>query len=359
MRNLNTHLEDAVRNARILVVDDEESNVVLLERLLEVSKFENVFSTTDSSRAVQLCSELEPDLLCLDLRMPDPDGFEILSQLEPWTQGSPRLPIIVLTADSNREVKRRALAAGASDFLSKPFDMAEVTLRAFNLLLTRMLQLELRDQNKQLEERVRERTRDLEEARIEVLDRLAFAAEYRDDATGSHAERIGRLSALTARELGLSDETVDLIRRAAPLHDVGKLGLSDEILLRDGQLTPEELEVMTLHVQIGAEILGRSRSQLLQAAEEIALTHHERWDGTGYPARLKAEAIPLAGRIVAVADAFDTLVHRRAEPLSCEDALAEIGRLAGRDFDPQVAAAFASLGVELLADDAEQLRLVA
>ena len=351
--------EQAILQARILIVDDQEANVTLLERLLAVSDFVNVATTTDSSKAVELCAELEPDLVLLDLQMPPPDGFEVMSQLAPWTQGSTRLPILVLTADATRETKRHALAVGATDFLSKPFDTTEVVLRIRNLLLTRLLQVELRDQNKLLERRVQERTRDLEEARLEILERLAFAAEYRDDATGQHAQRIGRLAALVARELGLPDETVELIRRAAPLHDVGKLGLSDAVLLKQGHLTPEEMEAMKLHTIIGGEILGRSRLPLLRMSEEIALAHHERWDGSGYPAGLKGDEIPLAGRIVAVADAFDVLTQRRTDPVLPEEALAEIRRLAGRQFDPRVAEVLLSLGPELLSKPPDHLDLVA
>jgi putative two-component system response regulator len=349
----------ALNDARILIVDDQEANVQLLEHLLAVSDFTNVFSTTDSSRAVPMCAELEPDLLLLDLQMPAPDGFEVLGQLEPWIQSSARLPILVLTADPAPETKRRALSLGASDFLSKPLDMAEVTLRIKNLLLTRLLQLELRDQNKALEQSVRDRTRDLDEARSEVLERLAFAAEYRDDVTGAHAQRIGVLSALVAAELGLPAETVELIRRAAPLHDVGKIGISDAILLKKGQFTPEEHEVMKQHVSIGVEILGRSRSPLLRMAEEIALTHHERWDGSGYPSGLKAEEIPLSGRIVAVADVFDAITYRRRDAPSAEQALEEIQSLSGVHFDPKIIAALASLGLDVLRKAAGELDLVA
>jgi cyclic di-GMP phosphodiesterase len=351
--------EHALKDARILIVDDQEPNVTLLERLLEVSDFTKVSSTTDSSQAVSMCAELDPDLLLLDLQMPAPDGFEILGQLQPWIQSSARLPILVLTADTTSETKRRALSLGASDFLSKPLDMAEVTLRIKNLLMTRLLQVELRDQNKSLEQRVRERTRDLEEARAEALERLALTAEYRDDATGAHARRIGELSAFLARTLGLPDETVDLIHRAAPLHDVGKVGISDAILLKKGTFTPEEFEVMKLHVVIGAEILGRSRSPQLKMAEEIALTHHERWDGSGYPAGLKGEAIPIAGRIVAVADVFDAIISRRSDAPSVEQALAEIRGLSGVHFDPRIVEAFAGSGPDALREMAMELDLVA
>jgi putative two-component system response regulator len=350
--------EQSILGARLLIVDDQEVNVMLLESLLEVSGFESVASTTDSSRAVDLCAQLEPDLVLLDLDMPPPDGFEVMSQLAPWVQGRPRLPVLVLTADATPETKRRALAAGATDFLTKPFDTTEVVLRIRNLLATRLLQVELRDQNRLLEQRVRERTRDLEEARLEILERLAFAAEYRDDATGEHAQRIGRLSALVARRLDLQGEAVELIRHAAPLHDVGKLGLSDSVLLKQGKLSPDEYEAMKLHTSLGAEILGRSRSSLLRMSEEIALNHHERWDGGGYPAGLRGDEIPISARIVAVADAFDAMTRRR-EPMSAEEALAELRRLAGEQFDPMVVEALAALGTDPLADPDDVLELVA
>jgi putative two-component system response regulator len=336
------------KRARILIVDDHEPNVMLLERLLEVGDFTNVHSTSDSSQAISLCAELEPDLVLLDLHMPPPDGFEVLGQLEPWIRGSTRLPVIVLTGDDARETKMQALSLGASDFLSKPFDTSEVVLRIENQILTRSLQLELRCQNKSLEERVRERTRDLEEARAELVERLALAAEYREDATGEHAQRVGEVAASLATELGLAEDMVELIRQAAPLHDVGNIGVPDTVLLKQGQLTPLEQEAKKLHVSIGSEILGRSRSRLLQIAEEIARTHHERWDGGGYLTGLHGEDIPIAGRIVAVADAFDTLTHRRParESLTRDEALAEIRRSSGRRFEPRIVEALGALDPE-------------
>jgi putative two-component system response regulator len=353
--------EAAVESARILVVDDQAPNVTLLERLLDVSGFGNVVSTTDSSRVLGLCAEAEPDLILLDLQMPAPDGFEVMTQLAPWIHGPTRLPILVLTADTTREAKQRALSLGATDFLSKPFDTTEVVLRIRNLLTTRLLQLELRGQNRLLDRRVRARTRDLEEARFEIADRLALAAEYRDDTTGEHTRRVGRAAAIVAREFGLEDELVELLRRAAPLHDVGKLAIADSILLKHGPLTPVEYEVMKVHATVGSEILGRSRSRLLQVAEEIALTHHERWDGSGYPAGLKGEAIPISGRIVAIVDVFDALTHRRPykEAWTVGDAVGEIIRLGGSHFDPQLTAVFAAIDPELLLSRARNLDLVA
>lgn len=217
----------------------------------------------------------------------------------------------------------------------------------------------LQNQSDLLERRVRDRTEALEESRLETLQRLAIAAEYRDDDTHQHTERVGRAAALLARQLGLPDETVALIRRAAPLHDIGKVGISDSILLKPGKLTPAEFEVMQAHVDIGAKILANGKFTVLRLAQEIALTHHERWDGNGYQRGLRGEAIPLPGRIVAVADVFDALTHDRpykqAWPL--DEAVAEITGLAGAQFDPRVVEAFADLDHHRLLEPVEEFDL--
>ncbi len=349
-------MPDRITGAGILIVDDQPANVLALEGLLEVSDFRNLFSTTKPSEVVDLCTQRAPDLVILDLHMPGMDGFEILGRLTPWTRGSTRLPVLVMTADISQEARRRALELGAKDFLTKPFDPAETILRITNLLETRLLQLDLRNHTRELEREVRERTVELEGSRLEVLERLAFAAEYRDDETRDHTERIGRASALTARELGLPEATVGLIRRAAPLHDIGKLAVPDSILLKPGRLSPEEFEVMKSHVTIGAEILGGGRSALMQLGAEIALTHHERWDGSGYGSGLHGDYIPISGRIVAVADSFDALTHSRpykeAWPLA--DAVAKIRGLSGDHFDPHVVEAFDALDHEALLDSVEE-----
>jgi cyclic di-GMP phosphodiesterase len=331
-----------MRDACVLVVDDESANVLLLERLLEVSDFTNVVSTTDSSQAIGLCTTHEPDLIVLDLHMPDPDGFEVMGMLSPWIQGPTKLPVLVATADVNPETKRRALAAGARDFLTKPLDPSEVVVRIENLLEARLLQRELREQTKALEKAVEEQSQELTDAGLEIIEPLAAASAFRDDDQAEHALRVGRTSALLARELALHEETVEMVGRAARLHDVGKIGLSDDVLLRPpGKLAPEDLELKKSHVAIGAAILGRGRSPLLRMAAEIARTHHERWDGSGYPDGLRGEQIPMPGRIVGLADTFDVLVHTAAMPLP--DAVARLQDLAGRDFDPAVVRAFEAL----------------
>jgi putative two-component system response regulator len=340
------NVDQAIYEARIMIVDDQEANVLLLERLLSTSGFTSIVSTTESAHAVALCAEHDPDIVLLDLQMPPPDGFEVLRLLEERITGPERLPVLILTADPSSERRRRALAMGASDFLSKPFDTTEALLRIRNLLLTHMLQRELRRQNASLEQRVLTRTRQLDEARIEVIERLARAAEYRDDSTGLHTRRVGRTAALIAQQLGLAEDLVERIRRAAPLHDVGKIGIPDAILLKPGKLTRAEFEEMKHHTRIGAEILGQNRSKLMRLSEEIALTHHEHWDGSGYPAGLIGESIPISGRNDAVADVFDALTNIRPyKPAwSLHEALAEIQRLSGTHFDPAVVAAFMSIG---------------
>lgn len=336
-----------IHQARILIVDDQAANTRLLERILRRAGYTRLTSTTDSREVLSIFTSLQPDLVLLDLMMPHVNGFEVMEQLKPLIPSGDYLPILVLTADVTGEVKRRALSAGAKDFLTKPFDAIEVLLRIDNLLKTRMLHLQLREQNHMLDEKVRERTLRLEEAQIEILERLAEAAEYRDDATGKHTKRVGQISGMIAHVLDLPAAEVELIRQAAPLHDVGKIGIPDSILLKPGKLTAEEFEVMKTHTTIGARMLANGRSELTQMAECIALMHHERWDGTGYPGKLRGEEIPLVGRIVSVADVFDALTHERpykgAWPV--EEALAEIERQSGRQFDPRVAEAFLSLRV--------------
>ncbi len=337
--------EAALQLSKILIVDDEEANVRLLERTLQRWGYTNLVSTTDSREAVPLFEQHRPDLILLDLMMPHIDGFTVMESVNALLPEGVFLPILVLTADANPQVKRRALSAGAKDFLTKPFDQTELLLRIMNMLETRFLHLQLANQNQILEQKVAERTRDLAASQLEILERLAHAAEYRDDDTGQHTNRVGHIAALIAKEMALPPARVELIRRAAPLHDVGKIGVPDNILLKPGRLTPEEFEIIKPHTTIGAALLSGGHSAMVKIAESIALTHHERWDGNGYPVGLKAEDIPLEGRIVSIADVFDALSHdrpyKKAWPL--EECIAEIERNSGRQFDPQVVTAFLEL----------------
>lgn len=327
--------------ARVLIVDDSESRCRLLVEILHSFGFSNVRTVKDPRQVLALYTTFRPDVILLDLWMPYLDGFAILEQLRPRVLDGLPVPIIVLTADDTPEAKQRALSLGAKDFLTAPFDDEEVRLRISNLLETRLLQARLRGQNKILEEQIEERTDELERARLEIVRRLALAAEYRDDNTGKHAERVGKTSGAVALNLGKSTTYVDTIKEAAPLHDVGKIGISDQILLKPGKLTSDEFDLIKTHTAIGARILSGSRVRVLQIAEEIALTHHERWDGRGYHG-LKGDAIPLCGRIVAIADVFDALKSDRPykSAWTHEQAIEEIESQRGKQFDPDVVDAF-------------------
>ncbi len=346
--------DTTLRAAQILLVDDHEANVRLLERILQQAGYTNLRRTTDPRQVLPLFAEAQPDLIVLDLHMPHLDGFAVLEQLRPLIPPGTYLPILVLTADISRDAKQRALAMGARDFLTKPLDHAEVLLRIKNLLETRYLHRALRAQNQQLEQRVRERTRSLEAAQLEILERLALAAEYRDDDTGEHIERVGRIAAQLARALGLRDAEVELVRRAAPLHDVGKIGIPDAILLKPGPLTEEEWETMKRHSEFGRDILtGAGMDEIA----EFVLHLHERYDGRGYPQELSGEGIPLESRILHIADAFEAMtsarVYRKGLPLDA--AIEEVERHAGSQFDPEAARVLLDLvrSGEISVDSAE------
>jgi putative two-component system response regulator len=333
---------DILADARILIVDDEESNVILLQKILERAGCRHVECVTDPLRLTDASLEaFAPDLLLLDLYMPHVSGFEVMEELG-RREAAAAIPVMVLTADNTSEVKWRALAMGARDFLTKPFDATEVLLRASNLLEMRLLHRDLAEQNSVLEEKVRARTEQLREARDDVLERLAMAAEFRDDATGQHTKRVGRTAGDLASAMGLSAEEIERIARTAPLHDVGKIGVPDAVLLKRGVLGPDEFDEVSKHTTIGARMLSGEAFPLLDVAKLIALTHHERWDGTGYPQGLRGEAIPTAGRIVAVADAFDAMTHDRPYRKACsvDAAISEIRDRRGTQFDPDVVDAF-------------------
>jgi len=329
-------------------VDDEPAHGQLLEQSLQVWGFTNVVSTTDPHQVLPLYQRQRPDLIVLDLRMPGLDGFQVMEQLQHIVPTGDYLPILVVSAEYTPQARRKALSMGARDFLTKPYDLHELLLRITNMLELRLLHRYMESQTLLLEESVRERTQALEQAQLETLERLALAGEYRDDDTGLHTQRVGKMAAQLAWCLGLAGEFVSMIRRAAPLHDVGKIAIADGILLKAGALDDEEWATMKGHTTKGAAMLAGSQAPSLQCAEEIAITHHERWDGSGYPAGLVGDAIPMAGRLVAVADVFDALTHERpykaAWPI--DKAIHEIQAQSGRQFDPLVIEAFLTLKLE-------------
>jgi putative two-component system response regulator len=340
-----TSTGESLRQARILIVDDEQANVSVLERLLRRAGYQQLASTTLPREVPALFDSFHPDLVCLDLRMPDLDGLGVLQALAPRLAEAGYLPILMLTGDTSPKSKRRALMLGASDFLTKPFDADEILLRIRNLLEPRFMHLRLREQNLHLEDRVADRTRELDAARIEVLERLARAAEFRDDATGQHTRRVGVVSEMLARAVGMEPGEAELIGRSAPLHDVGKIGIPDQILLKPGTLSPDEFEVMKQHTTIGAELLAGGRSLVMRTAEIIALNHHERWSGAGYPAGRSGEQIPRSARVVALADVFDALTHPRPyrPAWALTDVLAAIQAGIGQHFEPALGETFLRL----------------
>ena len=329
---------DLLRNAaHILVIDDEETNLRLIKQMLRHAGYRHVTTIQDARTLEPQIVETPPDLVIVDLHMPGRDGFSVIQAMQPWIV-SDHLPILVVSGDGSSAARHRALSLGARDFLTKPFDLTEMTLRVRNQLETRLLYQDVRKQNRALLEAIHGRTRELEHTRIEMIERLAIAAEYRDDNTSKHTERVGTMSARIAEAIGVSTAEVRLLRRAAPLHDVGKIGIPDQLLRKSTALTADEMAVMRTHTIIGANILGGSDAPLLKLAELIALSHHERWDGDGYPHRLSSEQIPLAGRIVAVADAFDALTNDRPyrKALAIDASMREIAAHRDKQFDNRV-----------------------
>jgi putative two-component system response regulator len=326
-------------DACILIVDDEPRNVRVLKRVLAAAGYRRVTAITAPRDAIARFAEIEPDLLLLDLHMPEIDGMAVMERLRAEMPASEYFPILMLSGDDSPQACQQALAMGASDFVAKPFDMPEVLLRIRNLLETRSLHRQVAKHNHELERKVRERTAELDTAQLDTIARLALAAEFRDDETGRHTQRVGALSELLARAMGWSDSDTALLGLAAPLHDVGKIGIPDAILRKSGLLTVGERKTMEGHTTIGARILSGGRSSFIQLAEKVALSHHERWDGQGYPERRVGPAIPSAARIVAVADFFDATVHdrvyRKAWPM--DEVFAAIAAMSGSAFDPAVA----------------------
>jgi putative two-component system response regulator len=293
----------------LLIVDDEAANVKLLEKVLAVEGYSNVQATTDPRQALDIIREQGTDLVLLDLNMPHLNGFEVMAQIHAHLESPP--VILVLTAQTDLEHRLRALREGARDYIAKPFEIPELLARVRNLLEVHLLQQQLHRENEFLEARVSARTWELHDSRLDIIRRLGRAAEFRDNETGLHIIRMSKYSQILGRRAGMSEAEAELLLQASPMHDIGKIGIPDHILLKPGKLDAQEWETIKTHVRIGADLLDGNPAPLLRMARDIALTHHEKWDGSGYPSGLSGEAIPLVGRVVAVADVFDALTSAR------------------------------------------------
>ncbi len=321
----------------IVIVDDVEANLLLLKHFISQQEgAHEVQAYTDPQQALTHCQTAMPDLVIVDYMMPVLDGVAFIQRLRA-TAGRGSVPVLMVTANDEVDVRHRALESGANDFLTKPLDHVEFRARLRNMLALRAGQKKLEDRAAWLAEEVLKATEEVVRRERETIVRLSKAAEFRDPETGGHIQRMAHYSWLIAVGLGLPLEEQQLMLEAAPMHDVGKVGIPDHILLKPGRLDPDELVIMQQHAAMGHQILAGSASPLLQMAATIALSHHEKFDGSGYPNRLAGEAIPLVGRIVAVADVFDALTSARPyKPAwEMERALAFLREQRGVHFDPQ------------------------
>lgn len=338
----------------ILIVDDNETNLLLLASLTKQFSTSEAKCMTDPVAALTWCTQNRPGLVLVDYRMPIMSGTEFIRALRDLP-GMHDIPIIMITTESERSVRQEALMCGATDFLSKPLDTIELRLKVRNLLALGRAQLLVADRAALLEHEVKAATATIMARERELVSRLARAAEFRDPETGAHVVRMARYSALIAERLGLPPAFQQMVLEAAPMHDVGKLATPDHILLKPGRLDPDEMAIMRRHAAIGAGILSGSNSPLLQLAEQIARGHHEKFDGSGYPAGVAGEAIPLAARIVAVADVFDALTserpYKKAWPI--EAARKFIAERSGTHFCPRCVDAFLGAWDAVLAIRAE------
>jgi putative two-component system response regulator len=326
---------------QVLIIDDTEINLILFSALVKKLEDCDAHVFSDSRLGLQWARENVPDLVIVDYMMPDLDGLEFIRLLRE-TSGRKMVPLLMITANDQKEIRYRALDLGANDFLTKPVDKVEFLARAKNMLSLNQARKQLADHASWLAGEVRKATRQIVDRERETVFRLSKAAEYRDPETGAHILRMAHFSQVIARELGLSEAEQQLLLEAAPMHDIGKVGIADKILLKPGRLDADEFEIMKQHAVYGYELLKGSSSQVLQAGAEIALGHHEKFDGSGYPNGLQGEAIPLFSRIVAVADVFDALTSERPykKAWTLEAAVDFLNAGAGTHFDPACVKAF-------------------
>lgn len=324
----------------VLVVDDTPENIDLLVESLRDEYI--VKAAINGDMALKIVQKSQPDLILLDVMMPGIDGFEVCRQLKA-NYITRHIPVIFVTAMIGSDDEIKGLSLGAVDYITKPISPPIVQARV-------KTHLALSDQNRELERKVQERTQQLEETRLQIIQRLGRAAEYKDNETGLHVIRMSLYAYELAIAAGMSEEDANLLKHAAPMHDIGKIGIPDEILKKKGRLDDDELVIMRTHSQIGAEIIGDDSSEVLKLAKTVALTHHEKWDGSGYPNGLAGEKIPSVGRIVAIADVFDALTserpYKKAWPV--EEALSFMNSQAGTHFDPYLIEIFLSISDKIL-----------
>lgn len=359
-----TSLSGTIRPRTVMIVDDEALNIKAVQKHLTIAGHQSFVSTTDPREAIGLLRREEPDVLILDVMMPEINGLDVLASIRSDAQLC-HLPVLILTAATDQATKVRALELGATDFLNKPINPSELIPRVRNALIVKAHHDHMVEYSSHLEDEVRKRTAELAESRLEVIQILASAAEYRDQETGNHVIRVGKYAGVIARALGFSNTEAEQIELAAILHDVGKIGITDTILLKPGRLDPTEMATMRHHCQYGANILQGTRSSqksisnsrfetvrrspVLKLAAKIAIGHHEKWDGSGYPNGIAGDAIPIEARITSVADVFDALGSRRPykEPKPPEECFAILEQGRGKDFDPQVLDAFFASTAEI------------
>jgi putative two-component system response regulator len=348
--------------SRIMIIDDEPLNIKIARKYLQIAGYSNFITTSDAANALKNIRVEEPDVILLDVMMPMVSGLDILKSIRA-DRALAHLPVLILTASTDADTRRSALELGATDFLTKPVEPSELVPRVRNALTVKAHHDHLKRYSDRLEHEVRQRTAEVEASRIHVVHALARAAEFRDDDTGRHVIRVGRYAGVIARELGFPDAHTAMLEMAAQLHDVGKIGIPDAILLKPGKLDEAEWTQMKRHCEYGVKIInpmpdddgearrmqsllgvslpGPTTSPLLKMAADIALTHHEKWDGSGYPKGLKGEEIPIEGRITAACDVFDALSSQRPykQPFSLEKCINILNEGKGTHFDATVVTA--------------------
>ena len=339
----------------ILVVDDQVQNIELLEAHLVPHGYE-IIRAVNGEDALDKLSGNQIDLILLDIMMPGMDGFEVTRRVR-QSKKNHLLPVILVTALWETEDRIKGIEAGCDDFISKPIDKLELLARIRSLLKVKDYNDLMLNYRTELESEVTARTAQLNQAllrlkttSLDTIYRLSMASEYKDEDTGAHIKRMSRYSAAVARRMGLDENIIETILYAAPMHDLGKIGIPDQILMKPGKLDLAEWKIMKMHTVIGAKILQGSDAEFIKLGESIALSHHEKWDGSGYPNGDKGLEIPIAGRIVAIADVFDALTSKRPykEPFSIEKSLAIVKEERGTHFDPNVVDAFFDIQDEIL-----------